>query len=251
MLGRDGGRHWLLQVVTLLHRHQSANFLATGAQTFSFTSSLSGVVLVVHSALGTSLHSSLGTCSHTCLGSSQHFSRGSSQHFSTPFTVAHSFSVTVVHCFSVTVVHTSSYLVLHSFVYLVTHTSSSICSHCSPFTWRHSSSYLVLHSTSYLVEHFWLTCSGASLLRHIHTYFLWHRHYFRHSNNAALLLLVCDRVGLLHCVTLLPGLVPAFLISNSLAHRMTGKCKASSTKQTEQLKHEWKPGEVLTDNCPM
>merc|ERR1711872_899013 len=125
MLGRDGGRHWLLQVVTLLHRHQSANFLGDRCTNFLVHQLVVGVVLVVRSALGTSLHSSLGTCSHTCLGSSQHFSRGSSQHFSKPFTVAHSFSVTVVHCFSVTVVQTCSYLVLHSLVYLITHTSSS------------------------------------------------------------------------------------------------------------------------------
>merc|ERR1712212_1169088 len=47
-----------------------------------------------------------------------------------------------------------------------------------------------------------LTCCGASLLRHIYTHFLWHR------NSAALLLVVGNRVGLLHCVTLLPGLIP-------------------------------------------
>merc|ERR1712234_5720 len=95
-----------------------------------------------------------------------------------------------------------------------------------------------------------LTCCGASLLRHIYTHFLWHRHYIRHSNSSALLLVVCDSVGLPHGVTLLPGLIPALLIPNSLAHRMTGKCKAGSTKQTEQLKHDYNPIGVLTDNCP-
>merc|ERR1712212_1111370 len=69
-----------------------------------------------------------------------------------------------------------------------------------------------------------LTCCGASLLRHIYTHFLWHRHYIGHRNSAALLLVVSDRVGLIHCVTLLPGLIPALLFPNSLAHRMTGIC---------------------------
>merc|ERR1711872_200625 len=79
-----------------------------------------------------------------------------------------------------------------------------------------------------------LICCGASLLRHIHTHFLWHRRYIGHSNSAALLLVVGDSVGLLQCVTLLPGLVPTLLIPNSLAHRMTGKCKADNAKQAEQ-----------------
>merc|ERR1719462_863799 len=98
---------------------------------------------------------------------------------------------------------------------------------------------LVLSATLHLVlgRALLFTCCGASLLRHVNTHFLRHRHYIGHSNSAALLLVVCDSVGLLHGVALLPGLVPTLLIPNSLAHRMPGKCKASSTKQTEQLKH--------------
>merc|ERR1711872_268066 len=34
MLGRDGRRHWLLQVVTLLHRHQSTDFLSDRCTNF-------------------------------------------------------------------------------------------------------------------------------------------------------------------------------------------------------------------------
>merc|ERR1711994_1038529 len=69
---------------------------------------------------------------------------------------------------------------------------------------------LILSATLHLVlgGALLLTCCGASLLRHIYTHLLWHRHYIGHSNSAALLLVVCNSVGLLHCVALLPGLVP-------------------------------------------
>merc|ERR1711863_204556 len=249
MLGRDGGSHWLLQIVTLLHWHQSANFLGDRCTNFLvhqlFVRCCVGSALCVGHLLTFFLGHMFTHLSrlvpafltwlipaffHTLHSDALLLSDGSTLFLSdsgahllvlgaallgvlgnTHFLLQRlgnrlGYSLTLlllsvvalllgdhhtlglVDVVDLCVLRRLAHLILDLFTLLTVHLAT-----------------LVLILGRALL----LTCCGTSLLRHIHTHFLWHRHYIGHRNSAALLLVVGDRVGLLHCVTLLPGLVPA------------------------------------------